>query len=110
MDWILSLAYLQVVLIGVENNARVLVEMSHQLDCEAADGVLEIGLLGINEHSHLLLGSVLDDFIDSGDHVADLFDLFRSVLELFLQEANLEDRFHNESDQTPRNELTFELA
>ena len=50
---------LKVALVGVEDDGFLLVVLAHHFHGESRDGGLEVGLLGIDHHSHVLLSTVL---------------------------------------------------
>lgn len=46
-------------MIGVKNDAFILVKVSHQFNSEPMNGILEVGLLGVYEYADILFGGVL---------------------------------------------------
>jgi hypothetical protein len=54
------LSHFKIILISVQNYTTILVVMSHQFNSKLTNGTLKVRLLGINEHSYVIVKSMLD--------------------------------------------------
>merc|ERR1719458_2074287 len=64
--------FLQVALVRVEHNCLFRVVCPHQLHCQPVDGWLEVRLLSVHHHPHVLLLGILEDLVQAVHHVAEL--------------------------------------